>query len=222
MERARPDFFRTRTRAAPCCLRAARPGCNAAQVREPDRTILFWVERTLVVSCISRACVRRALPAIWMERRVTTERVRRRNYSQPAGYFLGGGRVVKHKRTHASRSDGKPQEGKRRHEALRKMVVRRLRQELGRPQKDGPMLAQWSITRPTPLSSVSVIIPTATEQPARVWVFDPDDPSDNIHSEVVKTAEDIDRVAKVVATKVSKKPSRPSINGEQAGTQPSS
>jgi hypothetical protein len=91
-------------------------------------------------------------------------------------------------------------EGKR-HEQLRDIVVKRLSRALGRPQKVGTMVDQWSIPRPEPLASVNVLVPATFQQPPKVWVFDPNDPDDNIRSETVRTREDIARVVEIVAAK---------------------
>ncbi len=51
------------------------------------------------------------------------------------------------------------------------------------------------------------MIPAILEQPPRVWVFDPNDPSHNIiYSEVIAAPADIDRVTEIVTSKVHKRP----------------
>jgi hypothetical protein len=107
--------------------------------------------------------------------------------------------------------EGKPkprEESADKHAKLLDMAITRLSDALGRPKRAGAVVAHWSIERPHPLASVSVMIPAIIDQPPRVWLFDPNDPSHNIHSEVIATPEDIDRVTEIVTSKVHKRPPR--------------
>jgi hypothetical protein len=117
--------------------------------------------------------------------------------------FVPGGHAMEDERP-VDRSSGNA----KKYHQLQDMMVRRLRSDLGDPAVPGPVVAHWSIRRPEPLASVSVVVPPVLAQPPSVWIFDPSDPADSIHGEVLTESQDVDRVAAFVKNKIRWRPAR--------------